>query len=263
MRNVIHQTRELAGITRQRLATARLCCERHIIARTGFRKPPRSRILCYHAVGTGAWSVNDIDPARFRRQLELALERGYRFVPADLIAEDGDGDKRLAITFDDGLTSVARNAAPILAELGIPWTVFVVSDWADGRWGQPHAMDWGEIDRVANQGAAIGSHSKSHPNFARISHEQAEEEIFRSRDIIAARIGITPTAFAIPFGRSKGWTPEAHDAARRAGYRHVYAQAEETRPPGTIPRTFITRFDNDGIFRAALGGAFDRWESRL
>jgi hypothetical protein len=34
----------------------------------------------------------------------------------------------------------------------------------------------------------------------------------------------------------------------------------ERRPPGTVPRTFITRFDNDRLFRAALGGAFDRWE---
>lgn len=206
--------------------------------------------------------MNDVTPGRFRAQLESALERGYRFVPADLIAEEGDSHKRLAITFDDGHSSVAEHAAPILAELGIPWTLFVVSDWADGQASRPELMGWREIDRMAAQGATIGSHSRSHPNFARISAEQARDEIFRSREIIAARIGITPTSFAIPFGRTKHWTPAAHETALRAGYRHIYAQAEETRPPGTVPRTTVTRFDNDRVFRAALGGAFDRWEAR-
>jgi len=40
----------------------------------------------------------------------------------------------------------------------------------------------------------------------------------------------------------------------------VYAQAEETRPAGTVARTFVTSFDADRIFRSLLGGAFDRWE---
>ena len=42
----------------------------------------------------------------------------------------------LAITFDDGLKSVLTNAAPILAEYDVPWSLFVVSDWADGRQGE-------------------------------------------------------------------------------------------------------------------------------
>jgi hypothetical protein len=44
------------------------------------------------------------------------------------------------------------------------------------------------------------------------------------------------------------------------GYEVVYAQAEETRPIGTIPRTFVTRFDGDLIFNALMTGVFDRWE---
>jgi len=27
-----------------------------------------------------------------------------------------------------------------------------------------------------------------------------------------------------------------------------------------VPRTFVTSWDNDRIFRAALRGSFDRWE---
>ena len=56
------------------------------------------------------------------------------------------------------------------------------------------------------------------------------------------------------------WTPAAAVAARAAGYTTIYAQAEETRPDGTVPRTFVTSWDHDRIFRAALQGTFDRWE---
>jgi hypothetical protein len=44
------------------------------------------------------------------------------------------------------------------------------------------------------------------------------------------------------------------------GYTTVYAQAVDTRPAGTVPRTFITRIDRPKVFRAALAGAYDGWE---
>jgi peptidoglycan/xylan/chitin deacetylase (PgdA/CDA1 family) len=121
-------------------------------------------------------------------------------------------------------------------------------------------LNWAEIEQLASQGATIGSHSASHPNFARISEAKAEEELYESRLAIASRIGISPTSFAIPMGQSHDWTPFAQETATRAGYRLVYAQAEDSRAEGTIPRTFITRYDNDRVFSAALAGVFDRWE---
>jgi hypothetical protein len=74
------------------------------------------------------------------------------------------------------------------------------------------------------------------------------------------RLGISPNTFAIPYGQSKNWPAQAQQAAMEAGYDIVYAQAEETRPAGTIPRTFVTRFDSNRVFRALLRGAYDPWE---
>ena len=74
------------------------------------------------------------------------------------------------------------------------------------------------------------------------------------------RIGIKPDTFAIPFGQSANWTPEAGEIAKAAGYKVIFAQAEDTRPENTIPRTFVTKFDGDFIFNALLKGKFDRWE---
>jgi peptidoglycan/xylan/chitin deacetylase (PgdA/CDA1 family) len=214
-------------------------------------------------VGTPEWGNNDVSPRRFRRHLELALDAGYRFVPAEDIARTGGAAGELAITFDDGLSSVARNAAPILRDLDIPWTLFVVSGWADGDghgFGEGLLMGWHEVERLAADGVTIGSHSVTHSSIGRLAPADAHFELEESRRVISKRLGIDVKAFAAPFGQSADWNPDAQEAARAAGYELVYAQAEDTRASGTIPRTFITRWDNDRVFRAALGGVFDRWE---
>jgi peptidoglycan/xylan/chitin deacetylase (PgdA/CDA1 family) len=240
-------------------------CERYALGYFGEKLPGRSRILCFHSVGTPEWGVNDVSPDRFRQHLETALKAGYRFVPADLIAAEAGDEPRLAITFDDGLKSVATNAAPILKEMGIPWSLFVVTDWADGnhQFDPDSMLTWAEIDGLAAGGATIGSHSVTHPNFGRISEGEVEQELYESRLTVASRIGITPASFAIPLGQSKNWTAFADKAARRAGYLTVYAQSEALRHPSTVPRTFITRFDDVRIFKGALAGSFDRWEEWL
>lgn len=252
-----------AGVTRARVASLRMCCERNAIARmrtaTG---RPRSRILCYHSIGTPEWGVNDVSPVRFRQQIESALHAGFTFVPAERIARREGLPTELAITFDDGLASVG-NALPVLDAYRIPYTLFIVSQWADGvnpSFPAGKFLDWRAIETLCAGGASIGSHSVTHPNFGHLTPAQAEEELCQSRATIGHRLGIQPGTFAIPFGQSHDWNAGTAAQARAAGYETIYAQSEHRRPDGTIPRTFITHWDTVPVFRAALSGKFDRWE---
>ena len=263
MKQILKGLARRAGLNRARVASARTCCERNVLATIG-KRPARAsgRILCYHSIGQPLWGVNDVSPGQFRRHLELALRAGYRVVPASEIVRTGGGPKELAVTFDDGLKSVLTTAAPILAEYGVPWSLFVVSGWADQQhpWGDDVMLRWDEIERLAAAGAEIGSHSVTHPDFRWLSPTEAADELGRSRRTIEERLGISPTTFAIPLGQSGNWSAENTAAARAAGYTTIFAQAEETRPAETVARTFVTCWDGDRVFRAALGGAFDRWE---
>jgi peptidoglycan/xylan/chitin deacetylase (PgdA/CDA1 family) len=131
-------------VDRKRFAAMRMCCERHVLARVGLaRRRYIGRILCYHTVGQEDWGTNDVTPSQLRRHIEMALNAGYRFVPASEIARTGGGPKDLAITFDDGMKSVATTAAPIMKEYNLPWTFFPVSDWTDAKidWVTPMVMD--------------------------------------------------------------------------------------------------------------------------
>ena len=251
------------GVSRSALASVRMCAERNLIARTHASSSTHGgRILCYHSIGTPEWGVNDVSPARFARQVELALDEGLRFVPAERIARGEGLPTDLAITFDDGLASV-KNAVPVLAAYRIPFTLFIVSQWADGgSSAMPRELflGWHDIESMCSQGATIGSHSVTHPNFGQLSPQAAAEELVVSRDTIASRLGTAPDSFAIPFGQSRDWTAETAAQARACGYETVYAQSENRRPAGTVPRTFITHWDTQPVFRAALAGKFDSWE---
>ena len=251
---------------RARISSLRAGCEHGLLAlRRREPRDDRARILCYHSIGTPQWGVNDVHPKRFRRQLESALAAGYLFVPAAEIACTGGHSKQLAITFDDGLMSVATNAAPILADLGVPWTLFVVSDWADGLsdFQEGLVLGWRDIERLARQGAEIGSHSVTHTRLSTISASEVEHELGESGAVIEARLGIRPTTFAIPVGRRQDWPDSAMGAAQAAGYDTIYAACEDARPHGTVGRTMVTSWDGDRLFRAALEGAYDGWEEWL
>ncbi|MFN4025142.1 MAG: polysaccharide deacetylase family protein [Hyphomonas sp.] len=206
--------------------------------------------------------MNDVSPENFARQLDIAMELGYRFVPARQIAADGGEPMDLAVTFDDAWTSAADHAAPILKQRSIPWTLFVVSDWSDhqSEWTQKDILGWEALKALSAADVELGSHSKSHPDFSCLSEADIEAELRTSREVMHQRLGAAPATFAIPFGQSMNWNETAHELARAAGYEVVYSQAENTRFPGTAPRTFVTKFDNDRIFRALLDGAFDNWE---
>jgi peptidoglycan/xylan/chitin deacetylase (PgdA/CDA1 family) len=250
------------GLRRNDLLAARVRYERTLIP-TVHRRPRivKGRVLCYHSVGTPEWGINDVPPKLFRSQLEMAVGLGYRFVPAEKIAAGLCEDQDLALTFDDGLKSVLENAAPILAGFGIPWNLFVVCDWADGKHDRPQLfMRWHEIRELAKIGVAIGSHSVTHPDFGQLSDDEARVELWDSRRVIRDRTGIGVDSFAIPFGQSRNWRPVLSKVAESLGYRAIFAQAADTRVEGTVPRTFVTRFDGARIFKAALEGAFDRWE---
>jgi peptidoglycan/xylan/chitin deacetylase (PgdA/CDA1 family) len=149
-----------------------------------------------------------------------------------------------------------------LRKYGIPYAVFAVSNWSDMKnpWYIDRVLDWREVELLLEDGAEVGSHSVSHPDFSKIDHQRAVDELCTSREVIRQRLGFAPDAFAIPFGQSMNWPAACAQSAREAGYQIVYAQAEDTRPEGTIARTFVTKHDNDRIFKALLAGHYDRWE---
>ena len=228
---------------------ARMSVERRSLAVrsrlvTGSNPVKRGRILAYHSVGTPEWGVNDVTPRDFERHLQIAVDDGWRFAtPAEVVAEPEKA--QLALTFDDGVSSVLTHVAPVLRHHGVPATAFVVTGWADGRHepGYEKVLDWRGVNALRTAGMTVGSHSVSHPDFGRLDIHEARRELEVSRERMRQMLDVETDEFAIPLGQSRNWSEAAGQAAAEAGYTAVYAQSVHTRPQGTLPRTFITRID--------------------
>ena len=95
----------------------------------------RALVLTYHAIEPGPGPLC-MEPSLFSAQLDLISEARVRLLTLDRLAEElgagGPGEPSVALTFDDGFASVAEEAAPMLAERGIPATVFCVAGHLGG-----------------------------------------------------------------------------------------------------------------------------------
>ncbi|MEE7455352.1 polysaccharide deacetylase [Methylorubrum populi] len=141
---------------------------RHRLFRAGFRAvaasgadrwlAPAARgrglILTFHHVRpepAAAFAPNallSITPDFLDRTLSLLAARGFETIGLDHVperlAEPPGGRPFAVLTFDDGYRDNVEHARPVLARHAVPWTLFVTSDFADGR----GRLWWIELERA-------------------------------------------------------------------------------------------------------------------
>jgi len=178
----------------------------HAIARS----PSRRVVLLYHAVGTGAWSVAK---ERFSGQMRW-LAQAARVVPLEtLLSSEHEPGLRVAVTFDDGYSSVQSAALPVLNALGVTATVYLNTGWigererrrshpALGHYAGQTFLRWCDAEALARAAWTIGSHGIEHLDLSRSPTEVCEKELVQSREEITRRLGVACNHFAYTWGRS-------------------------------------------------------------
>lgn len=136
------------------------------------------------------------------------------------------------MTFDDAYLSVPELALPVLADLGVPATVFVPTDHADRRslrrwpgisqWlGTPWEQElcgagWEELSRLVDSGWEIGSHTRTHRLLTELPDAALREELAGSRQDCLDATGLPCDSIAYPYGEAD---TRVAAAAKEAGYR--------------------------------------------
>jgi peptidoglycan/xylan/chitin deacetylase (PgdA/CDA1 family) len=189
-------------------------------------------ILMYHKIDELNMSVrhpgNYVTPVQFEHQMEAMLRWGYRTINFDDWLDYRDGrrtdlpDQPLVLTFDDGYTCFDRHAWPVLRELGMSATVFLVAGQIGGtnawdRLENPERLLGEErIRALQAEGVHFGSHSVSHRPLAQIPLGEALDELTRSRTMLGELLGRPVDVFAFPFSNQNR---AVRKLAREAGYR--------------------------------------------
>jgi peptidoglycan/xylan/chitin deacetylase (PgdA/CDA1 family) len=94
----------------------------------------------------------EITPEHLDRTLTLVREAGFEIVPLDAVPERlvrGEG-RFVALTFDDGYRDNRDHALPVLRRHDAPWTMFVTTDYAEGR-GSLWWLELEEAIRVSSR----------------------------------------------------------------------------------------------------------------
>jgi peptidoglycan/xylan/chitin deacetylase (PgdA/CDA1 family) len=228
-------------------------------------------VLGYHAISE-TWPASlSVTPARFRQQLEALLDRGYRGSTLQEVIRGDSSSRMFAVTFDDAYLSVMELGFPILTSLGIPATVFVVTDFADhGRalkwpgiehWrGGEHEQElrglgWLELAELAEAGWEIGSHTRTHPRLTRCSSSELERELRESREACERALARPCESLAYPFGDADA---RVMAAAEAAGYSAAVVD-DVTRPrPLAWPRVAVYHENSMLSFRIKVSPIFVR-----
>ena len=225
-------------------------------------------VLTYHGLGRAGGPLA-IEPELFAAQLDCLAEQGAQFVTvSELAAAIRAGelpDRAVAVTFDDGMTSVAEEAAPVLAERGLSATVFCVagrlggtSDWPSARPGTPRfpLMGARELAELAAGGFEIGSHGMVHEPLVGDSEPLLRREIVDSRLVLEQAIGVAVHSFAYPYGA--GPSPAARRAVAatyRAACTTALAIVTRGADAHALPRVDAHYLRSPQLLRRAISGS--------
>lgn len=246
---------ERRGAGRHVVSTAAAATQALVAGRS---RTPGAVVLAYHDVGPGAERGTDyyVTPEQLRRQLDLARGLGLVFVPLhDLVTamEAGEAvDGLAAVTFDDAFRGVATDAAPVLAAMEVPGTVFVPSRClgTTPRWwpGARPLMSEEDLLGLAEAGWGMGAHSRHHTQLVGLPDAALDAELAGGRHDLEELIGTPVELVAYPDGRHDGRVRRsARAAGYRAGFTFVNGRLSSGDDPFRLAR--LTMGDHQGRLR--------------
>ena len=181
-------------------------------------------IFMYHRFGEEDYPSTNVTMAQFAAHLAEIEAGGYNVMPLpDIITtfrrQETLPECTIALTIDDAFLSVHDRAWPMLAEAGLPFTLFVATNAVDAK-RQGH-MTWAQLRALAAAGVSIGNHTGSHAHLPATSQDSLEEELTRSNARFRAELGFAPKMLAYPYGE---FGLREKKAARAAGFIAAFGQ---------------------------------------
>jgi peptidoglycan/xylan/chitin deacetylase (PgdA/CDA1 family) len=158
----------------------------------------------------------------------------------ELRAAEGLGSERkVSLFFDDGWENQYDVAFPILKELGFKASFSIITDCIGlDRGTSSSRMNVSEIKELQAYGMDIACHTKTHPHMINLTHDQLQDEIMASKNVLT-QMGFNVKTFVYPFGE---WNFTIMDYVKKAGYvcaREAKPEAYSLKDPDPNARYHI------------------------
>lgn len=200
------------------------------------RSEPKIVPVLYHNIVFGrTGNIYNRDIYNFEHDLAF-LKRNYLILDFQDLIDIHRGEKTITsdasvITFDDGDLSIYAIVYPLLKEMGMKATFFLVPNFI----GEVGYMSWDQVREMNNYRTpsgqklfTFGSHSLTHRPLGDLSGEEVLFEMRESKRILEKEIGEVVSTIALPFGSGAG-SAKVLEAAKESGYLAV-----RTSQPGAV-----------------------------
>jgi peptidoglycan/xylan/chitin deacetylase (PgdA/CDA1 family) len=236
------------------------CVRRATLRMAGRRHPGTCVVLLYHAIPAA-------ERAAFARQMRVLCRVA---TPLDEHLDQGVDifQRKVLVTFDDGLLSFLENALPELEKLRIPSILFVVSGalgtppgwsrYSSEQLPQERTLTEEEL-RALTQTVLIGSHTVTHPMLTLLGKDEARSEIRESRIQLEQLVRKPVRLFSFPYG---AFNEELIACCKEEGYGRVFSTlpllANASPNEFTTGRVNVSPADSGLEFRLKICGCY-RW----
>ncbi len=201
-----------------------------------------------------------VEVSAFDTQLDHLLNHGWTPLNLDdyLIARDGGKcpRKSFLVTIDDGLTSVATLAAPVLTARSVPAVLFVpvgligkTAAWLPQPPEEP-ILDAGALCQLIElHDIELGGHGLEHTSMVALDSVELRRQTLEVRNRLTAMTGREARAFAYPFGL---YDERAAEAVREAGFELAFSVFAEEFGRFAISRVDVNSTDTVSSLRLKL-----------
>ena len=221
----------------------------------------------YHAIGTPAdrdrLGLYSISPPLFASHMRALAAYQVCSINDIQASEAIDSRLHIAVTFDDGYKDNLYQAAPILLDLGIPFTIFVSTGFTQSA--HPSFLSPAELKELAGlPQVTIGTHGVAHTPLTECDDNSLRSELGDSKAYLENLLGLPVSTMSYPFGAVDR---RVRGAVEAAGYKMAFSSRFDINRSGRDPlllcRTDILAMDSVRILRQKLCGAWDwyRWRS--
>ncbi len=235
-------------------------------------------VLMYHHFAEGEETSVTVDPTRLRDQLVTLKEAGYETITERQLADYLNGlevdmpEKPLVITIDDGYMSNYTIAYPILEELEMHATIYVIVNSRGTTPGYIPHFDWDEArEMVASGWIDIQNHTFDHHHTIEtingkerpvlvgkmvVDGVEETDEQYRARitedlrlakETIEAELGNEVFTLTYPFG---AFNETVIEVAAELGHQLMYTVKPGLVKKGDSPYE-LNRINADGKFTGA------------